>query len=256
MSRTPRVLPSEVGLEASFDSGRPKGDQIRERLEDLANSLPAGSPIPSDRQLASHFGVARMTVRTEIAALVDEGVLDVRGGRGTFVADEARVPHAWGTSYSAYGVGVEGKPGARLLSREVMPASIRTAKTLEVERGSPVIRVVRLRTLNEDPIGIENVTLPLSRFPGLDQIDFETTSLYAVLAEKWGIKKVRASGVVSARMPTEEESELLNLQPETPCLAISMVNRDFRGDVFEVGRSVYRGDRFDIAAEFKSRIGD
>lgn len=44
-------------------------------------------PIPSESQLVHAYGIARETVRKSIRILVDEGVLFVVHGRGTFVAE-------------------------------------------------------------------------------------------------------------------------------------------------------------------------
>jgi DNA-binding GntR family transcriptional regulator len=49
--------------------------------------LPANSRLPSEQALAAEvYGVARATVRRAIASLVEEGLLVVVHGRGTFVA--------------------------------------------------------------------------------------------------------------------------------------------------------------------------
>ena len=68
----------------------PKGEQLRAILEDLIDALAPGDPLPSERELAERYDVARMTVRAEITALAAEGRVERVQGRGTFVA-EARV---------------------------------------------------------------------------------------------------------------------------------------------------------------------
>jgi len=49
--------------------------------------LPANSRLPSEQTLGDEvYGVARATVRRAIASLVEDGLLVVLHGRGTFVA--------------------------------------------------------------------------------------------------------------------------------------------------------------------------
>src|SRR5688500_18976646 len=61
--------------------------QVREYVRSLINGAPPGSPAPAERELVQLFGVARMTVRQALDALVAEGLLERIPGRGTFVAD-------------------------------------------------------------------------------------------------------------------------------------------------------------------------
>lgn len=52
-----------------------------------SGALPVNSRLPSEQALADEvYGVARATVRRAIASLVEEGLLVVMHGRGTYVA--------------------------------------------------------------------------------------------------------------------------------------------------------------------------
>ncbi len=246
MPRTRTVRMEDVPLDGELDPARSKGDQIRERLEQLAERLGPGSTMPSDRQLAEHFGVARMTVRSEIRRLVEDGVLDVKQGRGTFVA-EGREPHGWGVSYSTSTD--PGVPGSRIVEREITLAGDRGAKLFDVPTESLVLRLTRLRTLDDDAVGLERVVLPLHRFPGLEDEKLDRVSLYRVLEERWGVRRATMSGTARALLPTPEDAELLGIPLSEPCIAVRMISRDADGYVYESGRSVYRGDRYELAVD-------
>ena len=64
--------------------------QVREYVRSLVAGAEPGTPAPSERELVHHFGVARMTVRQALDALVAEGLLERIPGRGTFVAEQPR----------------------------------------------------------------------------------------------------------------------------------------------------------------------
>jgi DNA-binding GntR family transcriptional regulator len=52
-----------------------------------SGALPVNSRLPSEQALSEDvYGVARATVRRAIASLVEEGLLVVMHGRGTYVA--------------------------------------------------------------------------------------------------------------------------------------------------------------------------
>ena len=71
----PRNNPGDLAeLPTELRTDRPKGDQIREILENLTRSLAVGTVLPSERVLAERFGVARMTVRQEVDRVVAEGL--------------------------------------------------------------------------------------------------------------------------------------------------------------------------------------
>lgn len=250
MARTPTVRMENISLDGQLDPRRSKGDQIRERLENLAETLGAGATMPSDRQLAEHFQVARMTVRTEVRRLVNDGILDVQQGRGTYVA-EPRAPHAWGVSYSSSTE--PGAPGAKILDRDVGTAGSRLGTLFDVPADSKVLRLTRLRTLDGDSIGVERVALPLSRFPGLEEVELDNVSLYRLLEERWGLRRGGMSGGANALLPTPDDALLLSISPQEPCIFVHMVSRDQDGRAYESGRSVYRGDRYELAVDIPAR---
>jgi GntR family transcriptional regulator, transcriptional repressor for pyruvate dehydrogenase complex len=64
-----------------------RADVVAEQLLDLVldGTFPIGGPLPSESDLASRFGVSRLTVREAIRSLVPTRVLDVQQGRSTLV---------------------------------------------------------------------------------------------------------------------------------------------------------------------------
>ena len=61
--------------------------QVLREIRD--KQLPAGTRIPSERELMASLGVGRSTVREAVNGLAMLGVLEIRHGQGAFVADPA-----------------------------------------------------------------------------------------------------------------------------------------------------------------------
>ena len=59
-------------------------DALAERI--ASGALPAGHQLPSEESLVSEFNVSRTAIRTTIQNLVLRGLVEIRRGRGTFVA--------------------------------------------------------------------------------------------------------------------------------------------------------------------------
>lgn len=58
--------------------------QIADQLRDFTLHLAPGARLPSEAGLMTHYGVARMTVRSAVQELVREGLVEARQGAGVF----------------------------------------------------------------------------------------------------------------------------------------------------------------------------
>ena len=76
-------------LHVDFASATPIWSQLEDGLRRLiaSSALPAGGSVPSVRELARDLRVNPATVAKAYQRLADAGVLTVRRGEGTFVAD-------------------------------------------------------------------------------------------------------------------------------------------------------------------------
>ena len=125
--------------------------QVERRMEDLLlrGRYKAGDRIPPEVELVGSLGVSRVTVRAGLARLVERGVLERRQGSGTFLVRPpggARLA-AGLERLETYTVHAE-RLGLKLDSEELgiqpVPAGPDEAAALEVEEGSPLVRVSRV----------------------------------------------------------------------------------------------------------------
>ena len=77
----------------------PLYQQIIEHLKTQINDgrLPAGTQLPTIRQLATEVGVTRLTVQNAYSELQAQGLIEARVGRGTFVSRRIK-PHIFKSS--------------------------------------------------------------------------------------------------------------------------------------------------------------
>lgn len=235
-----------MGDVISPDRSRPavrKHVQVREYVRGLIKGAEPGSPAPSERELVQHFGVARMTVRQALDALVTEGLLERVPGRGTFVARAKIDVQVRLSSYTEEMARRGMKPESRTLLARVESAGPGVARALEIGEGDKVVHWQRLRLADGAPMCIEDAYLADSIVPKfLDQS--LPSSLYAELETRdllptWG------EDSVGSALARSDEAELLGIREGDPVLRIA--RRAFAAEIaVEVSRSTYRADRFTL----------
>jgi GntR family transcriptional regulator len=135
----------------------------------LSGQLKPGDAIPSEWDLATVYGVSRLTVRHALDNLACQGWLSRRHGVGTFIANPTITPIAPSNlSFSEQMRAVGRRPSSRLVSIQVIPAGCEVAGHLRLQESEPVVEITRLRLADDEPILIETSYLSRSRFPGLE----------------------------------------------------------------------------------------
>jgi GntR family transcriptional regulator len=241
--RTDRTHPT---LPRRLPRGGPNGQALRGILEELLDALPPGAALPSERELAERYGLARMTVRNEVERLTAEGLVYRLHGRGTFVA-EPRVAQAGAFSSFTEDMVARGlKPGSTVRSSEIVEADGFLAASLELAPGDRVFRLERVRTADGRPMAIEQAFLPLERFAGIEEVDFAEASLFDVLGRRFGIALKTAQQRVLAVKIEGDEAPLLGVPESEPGLQFHTVARDGDGVPVYYAVSLYRGDTYEI----------
>lgn len=221
--------------------------QMQTQLEQKIRSgqLAVHDALPGEAELSRIFGVSRMTSRQALQGLTTDGFAYRERGRGTFVCAakvEKHIAHLLGFSAEMKLLGL--KASSKVLGTATVGATAYVASSLEVEVQAPVRMLHRLRMANGEPIAIEQVWIPLDRFPGLERIDFAKTSLYETLKERYGVRIGSANETIEARGATKDEAGLLGIAAKSSLLVVSRTLLDGEGRAVELAHSMYRGDRY------------
>jgi GntR family transcriptional regulator len=173
---------------SSTEIREPKYRAVADHLTQLLEELGEGAAIPTERELAQHFAVSRVTVRQAVQELLVAGRLR-RHGRGTVVAGPKIVQQLVLGSYTE-GLHEQGRqPGRRLVHADRLPASAELAAELGIAEADEVIVLERVLLADGHPVGLEDTRMPLARFPRLLAEFDPATSLYAyVRARRGGVR--------------------------------------------------------------------
>lgn len=240
------------GVEASLQRGGPVPvySQIYDVLRaSIDRELPVDAPLPSERELAQQYGVARMTARKTIDRLVGEGRAYRVPGRGAFVARPRLIMRVALKSFTEDIRSRGMRPDSRELSRLLVPADDEIAAKLELSPGEPVHLLERLRLADNAPIAIERSHLPAARTPGFLDDDLVGGSLYAVLEQRYGCVIDEGEQSISASSVGARAAKLLGVPKGSAALCFERLSRA-GGAPIEYATSVYRGDRYQLRVTF------
>lgn len=226
----------------------PKYWGLKQHLLDMLRSMPPGTPIPTERSLATEFDVSRTTVRQALAELTVEGRLLRVQGKGTFVAKPKVAQRLQLSSYTEDMRAQGRQPTSRLLEVVEEPSDHELAALLGSRPGETALRLRRLRMADGEPMAIETTHLSLSRFKGLTTQLERGGSLYQILREHFGIELGHAEETIETALASPEEAELLGADVGLPMLLLSRHSFDTEGHPVEWVRSIYRGDRYKFVA--------
>lgn len=216
---TPRAAVEAISIDASRLA--PYYQQLREQMRaHIATGIwPPGSAIPSERQLASATGLSRMTVRQAVSELTHEGLLRRIQGKGTFVVTERVDREVEGVYSFTEGVLAQGRrPGSRVIRQTVTPATEEEAGLLAVEPGEPLVRLDRVRTIDDQPAVVDFVSIPVRLCPALEHEDLSASSLYAYLRARCGLPPVRSTDTIEAVAANPQLARMIDVAPGDPLI--------------------------------------
>ena len=184
------------------ERSRPRAVRVRDELTQRIDRglLPAGSRLPSEPALALELGVSRATLREALRALESEGLVRRMWGAGTYVADSRRVANSldlnFGVTDAIRAAGMQA--GIEQARHAMEPATVSEAARLELEPGSDVLVVERVRTADGKPVVLSRDIMPgrLIKRPDLAD-EMLGRSIYEVLERDLGL--VIHHGVASFR---------------------------------------------------------
>ena len=222
----------------------PKHLQLKEILLDLIDGAQVDEPIPSERELAVRYGVARMTVRQAVESLVAEGRLFKVTGKGTFVAGPKVDLQARLTSFSEEMARRGMQPSSTVLAFTRMRATAHLARELSCGVNEDLVHLNRLRFADDVPMAVERAWVPQRLVPGLAS-ERAPESLYKTLAERYGLVPDWGEDTIEAVAADKEVANYLGVPAGSPLLLIE--RHSYAGQTLaSYSVSFYRSDRYKL----------
>lgn len=216
--------------------------EIERRIKDKV--YVSSQKLPSDYDLAKEFNCSRLTIRKAIDELIKKNILVKQPGKGTYVMSQQKIQSGrmglQGFTEAAKFYGK--KSTTKVISFEkISDPSKKVLEELKLSSSDDVFELVRLRSLDDEPMTVEKIYLGKKYIDGLTKEDFNG-SLFEQIEKK--VEIAYSHQEVAAILVDEETSNLLDVPIGGPLLEVHSVTYSIDGTPILYDVSAYRADRY------------
>ncbi|MEV0293334.1 GntR family transcriptional regulator [Nocardia sp. NPDC050710] len=240
-----------------IEEALPKYLQIAGYLRDqiVRGDLPPGADVPSVRDLAVEWNVARPTAAKALDTLRQQGLVESRRGSGTYVRAPQAAPRARERYERAAALGTmySDAEAVRFPFVGIVSAPAHVATALGLISGSAVIQRRRVIEGNSGPVELSTSWFAASlaeTAPRLTKPERLRGGTVRYLAEVLGIRSAYARDQVCAREATAEERQTLGLSEHAPALVYWLTAYDSDDRPFQFDEAVYPPERWAFRQEY------
>ncbi|MEU8788702.1 GntR family transcriptional regulator [Streptomyces sp. NPDC048643] len=224
---------------------------LQGRIED--GTYPPGSRVPSENQLVQAFGMSRPTVVRALELLKRDGWLESRQGFGTIVRGRPEAIEQKGQRGRDALERDESSVQVRLVQVEQVPVPPRVASILGVPKRASVLVRRLLVEQDGEPVELSSSYFPAGLVEGTD-LSVSSPLREGQRAHLEARKKLRFDHVterVSARLPSQEEADLLAMPQGEPVLSVLVVACDVAGQALQVTDVLLPADRQELEDTYR-----
>lgn len=211
-----------------------------------------GDKIPGEVDLCRLFGVSRTVVRQALNDMAYDGIVVREKGRGTFVSEPKISSRSLVHSLAGFYQDMVERgltPHDEVLEQSMEPASKKVASYLKLEPMTPIIKLTRLRFIQDEPTVLVTSYLPYELCRELINADLSRQSLYAYLEQEYGLSIARGRRRIDAVGANVHEAGLFRIEKGSPLLMLDSVSYLADGTPLEYFHGLFRGDRLRFEVE-------
>jgi GntR family transcriptional regulator len=230
-------------------------DQLRERIRQ--GDWAAGERLPSIPAIAEMFGVAKQTVQRTVDQLRVEGLLITKPGSGTYVRGTKRrlnrLSRGRYGGFRGYHADLAARYRQHLVEVGRAPAPAEVADAFGVRDGTELVVRRHLVRTDDVPVEVGASWFRVEDAAGtsLERREAFGRPLYQEAEEAIGRRYASATDTLSARQPSREEAEILQIRPDTPVLHLLHVAFDQAHKPVEVAQATWPGPMTTLTEEYK-----
>src|SRR5258705_9567941 len=186
-------------------------------------ALKVGDQLPIEDSLIARFEVSRITVRRAIQNLVRRGLVEIRRGKGTFIAAPRITQELTELSGFVEDMHALGrKPTARVISKEVVTADTTVASHLALTKGERVGRIRRVRLADGVPLSFDETFLPWEIGKKIITNNLKVEPIFSLLERKYDVPLIEAEYKLDAVPAETEVAAALKVKQRSPIFRIEL----------------------------------
>ncbi|MBF6098975.1 GntR family transcriptional regulator [Nocardia cyriacigeorgica] len=236
----------------------PKYLQIAGYLRDqiVRGDLPPGGEVPSVRELAAQWHVARPTASKALDSLRQQGLVESRRGSGTYVRASQAAPRARERYERAAALGTmySDSESVAFPFVGIVDAPAHVADALGLAAGSAVIQRRRVISGQSGPVELSTSWFDASLAepaPRLLKPERLRGGTVRYLADVLGIRSAYARDQVCARAATADERQVLGLPEYAPTLVYWLTAYDAANDrPIQFDEAIYPPEHWSFRQEY------
>ncbi len=220
---------------------------LREKI--TSGTFASGGRIPTEIELIKQYNVSRITVRQALRSLAEDGLIERRQGRGTYVAERKSARrkftgkiHLTGSLDELIAMGMD--TPVKVLEMNLVDADTHEAELLELKAGTPIYRLKRLRMNENKPFGLIINYLPEEIGSRLTIAELSSGALLHTIESKLGYNLDNARQEIKAELSDPYVANLLDIRVGTALLSIERTVYTDKGVPVEFVHTLYRSDLY------------
>lgn len=240
-----------------FTTQAPLYAQIEDSLVQRIASgvLPPGGQLPTEESLIAEFAVSRTTIRMTVQRLVQRGLVEIRRGRGTFVAQPKLTQELTELTGFVEDMTTHGRvASARVLGKQLVAASDAVARSLAVEPGASVVQILRVRLADGTPLSFDETYLPEKLGRKVMGADLTVEPIFTLLEQRFNTPLLDAEYQLEASVAEPTTASALRVTVGSPIFLIERTSFSADGRPVDYEKLHYRGDHIRFRTRLPRRI--
>ncbi|MDX1641970.1 MAG: GntR family transcriptional regulator [Balneolaceae bacterium] len=239
--------------------GIPRHSQISQWLRNQIDEgvYEADEKLPSENDLAKKFDVSRVTIRRALQSLESESIIYRCQGLGSFVSNERASHDLVKLTDFNEDMAKAGLEASSVVKKfEMVDAPDWLLPLLNIDEGSKILQIDRLRLGDGEPIAFDSTWLPVLYGQLLDEKELAESTIYHLLEKNYDIPVIRGCYKLSAEVADTPLADALNVEEKSPLFVIDRLSYTIGDKPLYYQKRYYRNDKVTYQMTLEREPGD